>query len=898
MKEHRLIGYRASDFGDQTRYNSRTAEANKAAQDVMHQQAFSANQQEAASQMAAPASKTNPLGGQPLGAAYYQQQADRYNVPQQPLTTGMNEPTQAAVLGQARANAQTGATTYNPMTGQSVAIPKASLVKPTATPTSKTQAKVVTGADLQAQAEVRRKERLQAKGIDPNSDVMKLIDQGYKYTGDSENGQAVFIKDGVRTLAGISTEAADRAKTEINAAPDQYAAEIQSEQDAAVMQEKQQARDAKDAEMDSTPKAQASTIDTTAFQQTTDQLTQLMGMVKGLDANTQAAILPQLLQLQNSNAEIQKQVNEMSSQYQTDAELAANAAVQNANILDTDAKYKALIEKNNQTMLEIAKYNKDALEIDKRIMDHDAAVAEQKQVALNVENEKKLRRQLNRLGIQTDLQGLNFLQTEIQKGATALENLKTANNLVSLKAQLAIGEGYRLEVKQAMEAYESNYLNITTQTNERLATVRNSISTAKSERTKGIIEAKKWGLEQKQVNDRETRSMLNNAYQTMQENLRKQQVEDRQKEKDALDRIDYLLNNYPRESVADAIRELGKDVTSFNVQALIDNPTFEELKKAQSASTGRGSYGGYLPLSMQQPSTPSVSFEEFERAKIDALQNKAFQTFSAEKKAQLIVENTEKWQEEYAAIYTSGVNAQDVEQASNQLVQQFGQVVVDAANLVIDGTYGGTNGIKNAAKAFGVSESSLATAVAKLKVSGSVADTAILSPTQQSSRDKVLALLKQDQFYTVYTGAKSAVTRIATAIGNSGGADGLEDIMAINAFQNGIVDPGATVKEGDVTLMQTAVAWSQKVDLKNWIAKIQGGDKLPPEMRVKMLQLAKATRDAYGADFQSTTVPQIRELIKQNGLPSSVLDTYLGTSNASSTVSPQVSKFVDSLPLE
>lgn len=95
--------------------------------------------------------------------------------------------------------------------------------------------------------------------------------------------------------------------------------------------------------------------------------------------------------------------------------------------------------------------------------------------------------------------------------------------------------------------------------------------------------------------------------------------------------------------------------------------------------------------------------------------------------------------------------------------------------------------------------------------------------------------------------------------------------MAINAFQNGIVDPGATVREGDVSLMQTAIAWADRVDLDYMKQKILDGDKLPPEMRQKMLQLATATRDAYARDFQEQTVPKVKSLVQQNSLPSNVL---------------------------
>lgn len=383
--------------------------------------------------------------------------------------------------------------------------------------------------------------------------------------------------------------------------------------------------------------------------------------------------------------------------------------------------------------------------------------------------------------------------------------------------------------------------------------------------------------------------------------IRQDKIDKINAEDRALSRIDYLLNNYPRESVSEAIEELGKDVTSFDVQSLINNPTFAEIQRAEAkaakarSSVGGGSYAGaFLPSGMQEEFVPEKTYEEYAHEKVLELEEEQGQSFSPAKRAELIMENAEEWETEYQAVYMAGNQAQQVTQARTSIAQQFGQPVVEAANLVIDGTYGGTNAIKNAAKAFSVPEHQLATAVAKLKMSGEVAETAILSPQAQKSRDKIISNLKSDPFYTVWNGAKSAATRIEVAIGDNGGADGLSDIMAINAFQNGIVDPGATVREGDVALMQTAIAWADLVSLDLWKEKISDGDKLPASMRQKMLQLATNTRDAYGRDFQNETVPKVKSLIEQNGLPSTVLDEYIGDTAQPVTISPKVTDFINS----
>lgn len=642
-----------------------------------------------------------------------------------------------------------------------------------------------------------------------------------------------------------------------------------------------------------------STIDTASFDETTKQVTDLMTSIKGLTPDLQAAILPGLLGLQRDNADIKKMAEEMKATLSTDAEIEASYADQESYYKDQSTKYEALLEKNKNLQLEVANYNKEAMEIEKKMIDHDAAVSEQKQAQANIENEKKLRRQLNKLGINTDVQGLTFLNDEIQKGVDALENLKTANNLVSLKAQLAIGKGYSLEVKGILNDYEGKYLEITSKTQEALNSVKNSISLAKSERDKEMRSIIKDSYEKKAANDKEARNFVFQAHTKMIDMSRQLAEDQRRGEEDALNKIEYLLKNYPREAVAGAIKDLAKNITSFDATTLANNPTLAEIQKAKKSVSrlgGGAAFNDFLPSSMQEQPTPEIPYEEFTKSKLSEMEGQEFQSFSPEKRAELLIKNEAKWKKEYEAMYVSALRGAGVANASSEITQQFGENVLSAAELVLNGTYGGTNPIKRAADAQGVSESTVAIAVNKLRQSGYVIDTKTLSPEQQKGWDGIRSELNKDPFYTVWNGSKSAVTAIQTAI-NTGGGDGLPDIMAINAFQRGIVDPGATVREGDVALMQTAVAWSEQVNMTYWKEKISKGAKMPDSMRQRMLQLANATQQAYGKDFNTVTVPRMKTLVRQKGLPPSVLDDYLGdgatVSGSPAIVSPEVQKFSD-----
>lgn len=274
-------------------------------------------------------------------------------------------------------------------------------------------------------------------------------------------------------------------------------------------------------------------IDTSAFEMTKNQINEAMGMIKNLTPDLQSAVLPALLSLQESNNRINESALQMKSTLPTDKEIKAQYGSFEAYINKMDEKMKKMNEENRQLQLDVAEYNRDALEIDKQIIEHDAYVAEKKQMQANIENEKRLRRQLGKLGINTDLQGLNFLQSEIQKGADAYNDLKKGNKLVSLKAQLAIGQGYALDVRKAVSDYDAKDLQITSQTAEALMKVKQSISTAKSDRDKELRSILEKSLEKKDANDKEARTMIYNANVKMIELASEEKKYSRLLEKDA-----------------------------------------------------------------------------------------------------------------------------------------------------------------------------------------------------------------------------------------------------------------------------------------------------------------------------------------------------------------------------
>lgn len=89
------------------------------------------------------------------------------------------------------------------------------------------------------------------------------------------------------------------------------------------------------------------------------------------------------------------------------------------------------------------------------------------------------------------------------------------------------------------------------------------------------------------------------------------------------------------------------------------------------------------------------------------------------------------------------------------------------------------------------------------------------------------------------------------------GATGLDDITAINAFQR-MVDPGATVRTDDVTLIEEALPWLAKVNPKFKWHKFKKGDKLPIGVRESLVRVADEIYTSKATRFNSTIGNQFK----------------------------------------
>jgi len=574
--------------------------------------------------------------------------------------------------------------------------------------------------------------------------------------------------------------------------------------------------------------------DTSAFDQTKSQIEGILASISNLTPEVQAAVIPGLISLQQSNNDIANTAKQMAATLPTDAEIEARYKPEEDWIKEERAKYEAFMAKNQEHSLEVVKYNKEALEAEKAIIDHNATVSEQKQMQVNIENEQRLRRQLNKLGLNTDLQGLKFLNSEIQKGVDTLENLKTANNLVSLKAQLAIGKGYALDVKGIMNDYEGKYLEISSQTTKALMDVKNSISKSKSDRDKTLREILKDSLEKKDANDKEARGMILSANFKMMDEVSKQKTLEAQKEKDAITQIEYLSKNFEPADVADQIKELSKNITSFDASGLAGKTPISvqlALKKLGKGTQGNGSF----PSMPTVPRAPLITPQSFLDEKLKEYEAEISTSLTPEARKKWLDANKANIAAEYAS--KSGTPAGAIESSGDARIDETAQLV-----------YSGTiPSVKEAAKQTGLSYVAIARQVERLQQNGVSGGFVRMNDQQQKAYTKLSSELSKDpttQF------ARQVPYKVSVIKASLAEKNGLSDIAAINNFQSGLVDPGATVREGDVALIsKQAIAFVQKVKAETWYKKGTEGSIMPEATRQQMLglidKMQKASVEAY-----------------------------------------------------
>ena len=131
----------------------------------------------------------------------------------------------------------------------------------------------------------------------------------------------------------------------------------------------------------------------------------------------------------------------------------------------------------------------------------------------------------------------------------------------------------------------------------------------------------------------------------------------------------------------------------------------------------------------------------------------------------------------------------------------------------------------------------------------------VLTETQLGLVNQISDDYRSDPQQRDMLDVKSGFQTVNTLFGSPekiSAATGFDDIAAINAFQR-MIDPGATVREGDVALLETSIPWLDRVDPTYKWAQFEKGDKLPPVVRESLSRVANEVYNAKATDFNSTT---------------------------------------------
>jgi hypothetical protein len=134
-----------------------------------------------------------------------------------------------------------------------------------------------------------------------------------------------------------------------------------------------------------------------------------------------------------------------------------------------------------------------------------------------------------------------------------------------------------------------------------------------------------------------------------------------------------------------------------------------------------------------------------------------------------------------------------------------------------------------------------------------------MSKDQIGVYDKLYANVQQNPLIKNAIDAKSSSDIILSSLSEN---NGFGDITAINAFQR-MVDPGVAVREGDVTLLQSAIPRLKSLGLT--VGNLIEGDKLTFQAREQLKQLAKKLANTRISSAQQS-ISDLREIAKDAGI--------------------------------
>lgn len=137
----------------------------------------------------------------------------------------------------------------------------------------------------------------------------------------------------------------------------------------------------------------------------------------------------------------------------------------------------------------------------------------------------------------------------------------------------------------------------------------------------------------------------------------------------------------------------------------------------------------------------------------------------------------------------------------------------------------------------------------------------VYTSEQRSAVNQLSDRFQRNPYVKKAEAAQGALDIILKGLDNSNSAG---DIAAINQFQSGMVDPGATVREGDVELIRRSAALSQR--LTNLLPRLVKGGVLPPELRKEIKEMSSSIYEMRAKNANEIEASRVKQLAPKFGI--------------------------------
>jgi hypothetical protein len=146
----------------------------------------------------------------------------------------------------------------------------------------------------------------------------------------------------------------------------------------------------------------------------------------------------------------------------------------------------------------------------------------------------------------------------------------------------------------------------------------------------------------------------------------------------------------------------------------------------------------------------------------------------------------------------------------------------------------------------------------------------LLSPAQSAALNQLYTKMNSDVAYKDIQNVKQGYLGLLTAKDENSSAG---DIALINSFQR-IIDPGVSVREGDVTLLSNAQGILQKIE--NLPDVLSGKARLHPDMKASMVKTAHNLYKKRVENFYDSSGKKFLGVARANNIPEEMVSMDFG----------------------